>query len=413
MYIMSKWNKENKKDVYIKYLLFVFSPFIAFLYSLRTVKTKSSYFIFYLTAVFFGLAFSLPSGRDGTGPSYDGQAYRKWFEEMKYVSFQDYFEALQNYLSFNSLKKDFYFDTFAFYVSRITDNYHVMFMLAAVIFSYFSLRSLFFLTQEKNFGTGVSSYILLYLFTYNQIFNINGLRYWTAAWVAVLCIFKIFRDKNNKYLILLLITPFIHGSYWLFIGVIAIVYLFRRFDKVWHLLFLSSFLASTFAAELLQSMQHLLPSFLSRSVEIYTDPEYIEFRNSWSGIEGVKVIFEKSRLFYLNFIVLLFIHHSNEIKSNIKTRDLYLFLLVFVTIFNFLMSVPSLGGRYITLSYPIIAYIWLVNFKGKKYNGVLLLLPFFFVYQIYVQILKYSKVTTYDFYISSPFYLLYKYFFSI
>lgn len=410
---MSEWNKENKKDVYIKYLLFVFSPFIAFLYSLRTVKTKSSYFIFYLTAVFFGLAFSLPSGRDGTGPSYDGQAYRKWFEEMKYISFQEYFESLQNYLSFDSLKRDFYFETFAFYVSRITDNYHVMFMLAAVIFSYFTLRSLSFLTKEKKFDAGVSSYILLYLFTYNQIFNINGLRYWTAAWIAVFCIFKIFRDRNNKYLILLLITPFIHGSYWLFIGVLVIVYLLRRFDKLWLLLFLSSFFISTFAAELLQNMQYFLPSFLSKSVEVYTDPEYIEYRNSWSGIGFFKMIVEKFRLFYLNFIVLLFIYHSNEIKSNSKTRDLYLFLVVFVTIFNFLMSVPSLGSRYITLSYPIIAYIWLVIFKGNRYKWVLFLLPFFFVYQIYIQIIKYSKVTSFDFYISSPFYLLYKYLFSI
>ncbi|MGP5439704.1 EpsG family protein [Psychrobacter faecalis] len=410
---MSGWNKENKKDAYIKCLLFLFSPFVAFLYSLRTVKKKSSYFIFYLTAVFFGLAFSLPSGRDGSGPSYDGQAYRKWFDEMKYISFQDYFEDLQNYLTFNSLKRDFYFDTFAFYVSRITDNYHVMFMLAAVIFAYFTLKSLSFLTKEERFDNGVSSYILLYLFTYNQIFNINGMRFWTAAWIAVFCIFKLFRDKNNKYLILILITPFIHGSYWLFIGVVAVAYMLRRFDRLWVLLFLSSFFTSIFAAELLQYIQSFLPSFLSNSIDVYTDPEYIEFRRSWSGIGFFKILIENSRLIYMNFVILLFIRHSNEIKINIKTKDLYLFLLIFVTVFNFLMTVPSLGGRYITLSYPVIAYIWLVSFKGRRYSWVLVLLPFFFIYQIYIQILKYTEVTTYDFYISSPFYLLYKYLFSI
>ena len=74
-----------------------------------------------------------------------------------------------------------------------------------------------------------------------------------------------------------------------------------------------------------------------------------------------------------------------------------------------MMFVPSLGNRFIQLSYPIIAYIWLVIFKDEKYNRFILFLPLVFMWDIQKVLSYYFQVLDFWFYFSSPIYLIYKY----
>lgn len=404
---MSIWLREKKQDVEIKIILFIISPFFSLLYSLKNINTKSSYIVFFLTAIFFGLAFSVPSGKDLLQGGIDGQSYRADFEDYKYVNIIDFKEGFLGFLSFDEGKKDYYFDTVAFYLSRVTDNYHFMFMIFAIIFSYFSLKSFKFLTSEDKFDASIVSYILVYLFLYNQIFNINGVRFWTAAWIAVYCIFQIYRNGNKKYFLLALLTPFFHGSYWIFLGVLLVAQISKRFERFWVVLFFISFFVSAFAVELIQSLESYLPTFLSKLAQSYTSEESLQ--QTWSGFGWLPIVFKNFILIYLTIMVLLFIRNSKEILLNEKTKNLYLFLLVWVSVFNFLMMVPSLGSRFLQLSYPILAYIWLVIFKGYRYKRVILILPFVFLWSIFKQFLLYSEVLDIYFYLSSPFYLIYKY----
>lgn len=406
---MSNWLKEKRKDVSIKVLLFLISPFFAFLYSLKSIKTKSSYFVFFLTSVFFGMAFSVPSGRGWAGVGFDGQVFREQFENYKNISNWEFTEKFIGFLAFDEGKKDYYFDTVAFYISRFTDNYHVMFMVFAIVFAYFSLKTFKFLTIEEKFNSSIVSYILVYFFMHNQIFNINGMRFWTAAWIAVYCIFQIYRNGNKKYFILALLTPYFHGSYWVFLGVLAISQLFKRFERTWVVLFFISFFASTLAVEFIQYFQSYLPSFLSGFASAYTTEEALQ--STWSGFGWINIVFKYAVTLYLSILILLFIKHSDEINKNQKTKELYLFLLVWVSIFNFLMFIPSLGSRFMQLAYPVIAYIWLVNFKDIKYKYVIFFLPVVFIWKIQESVIQYSMVLSYDFYFSSPIYLMYKYLF--
>lgn len=401
------WLKEKRKDVELKIILFLISPFFAFLYSLKRIKTKSSYLIFFLTAIFFGLSFTVESGKGDVNSALDGQFYREKFESYQYIISSDFWSGFINFLSFEDGKKDYYFDTLAFYITRFTDNYHIMFMLAATVFIYFALKSFRFLTAEDKFDASIISYILVYLFFYNQIFNINGFRFWTAAWIAVYCIFQIYRNGNRRYFLLALITPYFHGAYWIFLAILFIAHICKKFEKFWILLFVISFFASTIAVELIQNYYYYLPPFLSKLAEIYTSEEVLE--KTWSGFGWLPMIFKNAISVYLTIIILLFIRHSNEIKSNPKTKNIYLLLLVWVSIFNFLMFVPSLGSRFIQISYPLIAYIWLVIFKDSRYQNLILFLPLVFFWDILKNILYYTQVLEYNFYYSSFLYLIYKY----
>jgi hypothetical protein len=405
---MATWLTESNHDKANKVILFLISPFLAFVYSLKRIKTKSSYVVFFLFSIFFGIAFTVQSGKRGDA-YIDSVSYRELFEQYKFVSHQEFTKNFKDFLTFSEGKKDYYFDTVAFYVSRITDNYHVMFMVFAAVFAFFSLKTFKFLTSEDNFDASLSCYILAYLFMINQIFNINGMRFWTAAWIAVYAIFQIFKNNNKKYFLLALITPFFHGAYWIYLAVIVIAYFFKNYSKLWILLFFISFFVSNISIDLIYSLTDKLPLFLADMALSYTNPEYVELRRASLASSQFAKIFDFLIRFYLNFMVYLFIRNSKTINNNPKTQNLFSFLLVWVTFVNFTMPVPSLGGRFMTLSYPLIAYIWLVNFKGKKYTKILYAMPFVFLFSFYIQLQYYNMVLDPVFYISNPFYLIYKY----
>lgn len=406
---MAVWQKENNEDRVIKVILFLVSPILALLFSLRTLKTKSSFIIIFLFSVLFGLAFTVGKGKD-SNDSIDGSSYREKFEHYKFVSDSKFYKGLIEYFTFEKGKQDYYFDTVAFYISRFTSNYHIMFMVFAIVFAFFALKSLKFFTAEKNYSTSLACFILLYLFMINQIFNINGVRFWTAAWVGVYGIFQIFRNGKYQYFLLLLCAPFFHGAFWVFLGISVVAYFGRNSYKLWAVLFFVSFLVSNVSLDLVRNYIDLFPTFIVKMAESYTDESYVQQKASGgTGFYWIAATFNFLVRVYMNFLVYLFIKNSKEIIDNAKTKYLFSFLLVLMVFVNFTMAIPSLGGRYMLLSYPIIAYIWLVNFKGRKYDKVLYAMPVIFSFSFYVQAVLYMKVLEPVFYFSNPLYLLYNY----
>lgn len=406
---MSKWWKENKQSKALKYILFLILPLVSFIYSLRRINTRSSYRIFFWMALLFGTSFTVQSGKT-LEVMFDSASYRERFEEWVFMTEQHYIEGLEGFLTFDEGKKDYFFETVAYLLTRFTDNYHYLFLVVAFIFARYALKTFRFLTSDVYFDTSVASYILAYLFMSNQIFNINGVRMWTAAWIGVYALFQIFRNGRNGYFLLIFLTPFFHGSFWIFIAVVLLAFFLKRFDRIWAILFFISFFVGNLSLEILRDVSDQLPVFAQRMIQSYTDPERVaQIREGGTGFYWVSRMMSILVRIYMNYMVYLFIKNSTSIKANFKSKELYLFLLVFMTFVNFTMPVPSLGGRYMTLAYPIIAYIWLVNFKGRKYIRYLYLMPFVFWFSIYRRLNQYFSVLEPAFFISNPFWLIYKY----
>ena len=406
MHTKNTWDIEIVNDITNKMLLFIFSPFLSFIYSLRRINTRSSYWIFFLFAICFGLSFTVANERIGN--SLDGIHYRILFESFKYVDLNLYFEGLMDYLSYEG-EKDYFVSTLFFFVSRITDNYHVMFMFSSVIFASFSLVSFKYLTNESNFNNSFPCLILSFLFMYNSIFNINGLRFWTAAWVAVFCIFKIVRDKKYAYFLLAIFTPFIHISYWIYILLLLLYMMLGRFEKMWIICLISSFLLSNFLLAYMQEFISLLPSSLANNIAINTDAEYMKERETLDSSRIVGDFFAFLINVFLAIIMYLFVKNRELVKSNPKVKSLYFFLLIWMSFCFAAMPIPSLGNRFVILSYPFIAYIWLAVFGTTHYRKILYCIPGVFSYNIYILILNYLQVLDWSFFISNPISLISKY----
>lgn len=403
------FNAESSRNKGVKLLLFLISPFISLLYSIKTLNTRSSYIVLFLFCLCFGMAFTVES--QYTEYKGDGVFYRQLFESYQHVTTGEFIDTLKEYLEFSDGNQDFYADTIAFIVSRFTTNYHYFFLVLAIIFAYFQIKCLIFFTSNPKYKFSVITLILLFLFTWNCIFNINGCRFWTAAWIGVYAFLQIFINNKYSYILLGLITPFFHGAFWLYVFILLVGLLFKGFQIVWILLFLLSFVFSSLVVEFVQESADYLPTFLARKVYYYADEFYIQSAANpkGSGFYWMDIIFPKLVNVYTNFLTVMLIINRQDLKDT-RYYSLYQFFVVWVTFSNFFMSIPSVGSRMIVLSYPLMALLVL-----EIYNKVpiiklfIYVLPFVWFMNIYHLFQNTMSVLDTSFFISSPLIMVVKY----
>lgn len=400
---------ESKQNRLAKGILFLVSPFLSLLYSLKSLNNPSSYAVLFGFCVCFGMAFSVPLDRDEYKG--DGVVYRVLFEDYVDVDSYEYFEDLADYLTFDAGAQDFYCETVAYIVSRFTSNYHVFFMVLAIVFAIFQLKCLRFFTSHPNYKASIFPLLLLVLFSWNSIYNINGCRFWTAAWVGVYVMLQVVLNHNYKYLLLAFLTPFIHGGFFVFLLLLTIGLVSKRFENVWMGLFFLSFLFSSVAVDLVQQNSSLLPEFLARKADIYASDEHIKEVGTahGTGYYMVGYTFRYISRIYVNILVLVLLWKRKVLLAS-HYGALYQFTIAWVAMCNFLMAIPSVGNRFFVLGYSFIALLLLEIYKlDKKIQYVILCFPLAFFMNIFYLLKDYWAVTNTFFWISSPFVMVFKY----
>lgn len=399
---------ENRNDVIAKFLLFLLSPLLGFIYSLKRINTKSSFVIFFLFSLCFGMCFTPKK----CSMYIDGQHYQELFLSSRYINKTTFENKFKEYITLNSDEKDFYADALSYYVSRVTDNYHIFFFIASIIFSFFLLKTLRYLAVEKEFDNSYICLTLCYLFINISIFNINGLRFWTGYWVAMYALFKIFRENNYRYLLLLIFATFFHGSLWILLALVLITLITKKYNKIWILLYFVSFFIGHVAFTIIGEITEYLPVFMQNLAKSYTSAEAINrITAEGTGFWIVGKVFGYIVDVFFFVVIIIIIGNKEKIISDTRTKNLFGLLLVLTTFCNFVSSVPSLGARFVMFTYPLIAYIWLLCIKDykKKYTLFFMLVPLYFFMNIYQTLRLYIETLNIDFFISSPIYLSAKY----
>lgn len=391
---------ESDKDIGTKIVLFLISPFVSLLYSLKTLDKRSSLVVAFLFCVFFGLSFTVTNIREEGSP--DGVSYRALFEDYGTVGEAVFISDAQEYFSFSGTIKDYYANTIAYVVSRVTGNYHIFFMVIATIFALFQLKTLTYLTRHKNYISNFTCLLLVFLFTFVSIKNINGLRFWTAYWVAIFSVFKIIIDNKKQYLLLVATLPFFHASYvvvWLLLG---LYFLTGRFGKVWSILLILSLFFGNVSLAIVRDSAGYLPDFLLRFVDYYASEEVVaRMGAAGSGFYLLDRIFPVLVNVYLNIMLLIIIKNKQQ-SNDSRVLKLLAFTIILVSFSNFVMPVPSLGKRFMVLSYPLIAYLWLAIIGVSRYRNFLNIMPIVFFMSIYHLLQAYIQNVDPLFYISSP-----------
>lgn len=376
--------------------LFLLNPFVSAIMSLKDIRDGYSHKLLYAWFLIFGIGFCAVNEH---ADSFD---YVEDFYRECHYSWDMYTHELAYWLTFEGETKDVYTLTVNFLVGQFTDNYHWTFFIYSIIFGLFYIKSLkIFLkyTQRNDW----LFYTLLFIFCYsNPIFNINGVRFWTAAWIGVFVGLELFVEKQYRYLPLLLLMPIIHGSSVIWVAILGIAWSTRYFQSVWIVLFVaSSFVSAVSYLPFIDGYIDYLPQFMQNQIWSYTESDMALKRlagHSQYGKAYADFLMALPKYFRLLLSYLLIF---NRKKINLVDTN-KLLLTVFLAISamtNFISGIPSVG-RFMMMVVPFLVVVWIQNASVlRKYDYLFYLVPVLYAYSLLYWFRYMSSVTELELYI--------------
>lgn len=367
-----------------KLILLLINPFIAFLTSLFSLKERSSIRVLYCFFILFG--FSLIVKLSNTD---DCSRYLEEYLQFYSNPNANFKSAWMDFIGDPDTRtiKDIYV-YLVFYVCAIVlpGNYHLVWGINAMVFAFFYLKTLTYITRHDNYKSTWPFLILTLIFMYsNSIYAINSMRFFTASWIAVYATFKIVIDKKWGYFLLLAATPFVHNTFLIYIVFVLISMIGRVLDmKPLVVFFVLSFMFSSVALNYVDNIAPYLPTFLQNQLWSYTESE-----GALEIISGARFgalplyarILTRLPHYFVVLLLVLLIINANKLSSN--TQKILKFLVLYFSLVNFISIIPSCL-RFYRAATPFIIYIWVVNYKCLlKYNKLLLFAPLAYSYFIF------------------------------
>lgn len=370
----------NNKNTTHKYFLSLINPFISAIISLRDIRDGVSHRILYLWFLIFGIGFC------ALDESADSFRYVEDFIIEHRYSWTQYLEIVREWFTFESNIKDIYTLTVNVFVGHFSDNYHWAFFIYAVIFGFFYIKSLRIFIKNDRVSKNYVFYSLLFMFCFsNPIFNINGVRFWTAAWIGVYVTLNLFLEKDYKKLPLLLFLPLIHGTSVLWIVIMGVAFLLQRFQSLTIIIYVASaFVTSASYLNNLSDFSYLLPQFMQNQIWSYTESDMALERlagQSEYGAAYADFLMALPKYFQILMCILLIL------KRNVINRDKYAgrllsVMLALAAITNFLSGIPSMG-RFQVLVIPFLIVVWANNYKiMSKYDRLFIIVPLVYAYSM-------------------------------
>lgn len=375
-----------------KLILFFLNPFILAIVSLKNIRDGVSHRILYLWFLVFGIGFC------AVNEAADSFQYVEDFMVESQYTWAQYMQEIRDYLTFESNIKDIYTLSVNYFVGQFTNNYHWTYLLYAAVFGYFYIKSLRLFLKYQEVQSDVIFYFLLFLFCYsNPIFNINGVRFWTASWIAVYASLQIVLEKKYHYFLLLVITPLVHGTFPIWISLLMISLISGRFNKIWKVLFVaSSFVTAVSFLSILDIYIDYLPQYMQNQIWSYTQSEGALKQMSGELTDALPLyaqIFNALPGYFILFLSYLIVFNSNKFTQNQLSKHTYQIFVVLATLTNFLSAIPSVY-RFKALVIPFMVILWAMNHdKLRIFDRYFFYIPLFYCYSLLYWYRHMSSVT--------------------
>lgn len=399
--------ESNVNTPYRAFIFFCISPIIGFVYALMHIKERASFVVFFLFSIVWGLSFSVPAVRSD-GVDVDGTSYRNYFEDVACVNDWKYwYDGLLSFIRLEGEYKDYYVETLSFIGSSITDNYHIMFMMAAIIFSYFQLKNLKFLVLNEKFELCFATLCLLYMFNGFHVMGLNALRFPTASCVFQFVVLRYYILHDKSSLFWLLFLPFIHGAFFFVVPLFYILNYLKRYYNFWLYLFFVGIVFSTFFQFIMPYIESFVPSFLYHYIENEVGEDAMStYENATmsrsSGL--ISFVFGKIGYVYINILLLLLLYKYRKCRLTDNINSLFLFYVSFVSLSTIIGFIPYASGRFRGMITPLFVVLWvhIIN-RDSKINKVLYLLPLIETYNLVMTGYLYFRLTNPYFWFMPPF----------
>jgi hypothetical protein len=398
-------NISHKYNIGILLLLvFIISPFFSLIIASFYLSNSIARFIILLFCFYFGFIFIVPKtiGFD----SYDSLFYSEQLLNMynENLSFNNFIISLYN---IDSMRIDVYQPLITWIVSIFTSNYNYLFAIFGLVFGFFNLKSILVIINNSKFY--LNFYFILIIITYvliNPIWNINGVRMYTAMSIFIYGVYLFFIKKEKMGVFYMVISALVHLS---FIIPIIFFYLFNFFyikkTNVYFYTFLIAFiLKNNFFIEF-GAIVSYLPDYMQYKYFAYSDDEYIDSINEKSKLVSNALFFSNLSLQIIIYSSLFITHYYREkLFNSLKLIDLkYYNFILFTFTWSTIVSVFPSGGRFLMLAFLMLFSVLIINFSllskeiGFK-NLKFILTPF------YIYFIIFSIRVGFDFYNISLFF---------
>lgn len=389
--------REYAADVWLKVFLFFLNPTAGLLYSLIRPYTKSSQILFFLFGLIFAMSINIAFDL-----TFDIRAYQKKFNEA--VDFVNSGEGLTVFLTGQNIK-DLYIWAVGYCVALFTENYRVFFLVLAIPFSGFAIASFGKFLKVRSTEALLVFYILISMFFTNHYFGINGARFWTAAWIGIFLSIKIFYEEKYRWLILIVLLPIIHGSFYFYLIIILLSVCCIKYRlygrRLLYLGFGASFILQIFSLSLLQSVAGKLGFINEFYTTAYLSNEsfesFSEHRGDYSSLGNIFRVLMK----YYTLLLYAILLYNYKAIINTPSRNLFVFLSIWVMFANVTMFIPSLGERNLKMLLPIIAFIYMANYSIIKARKIIYLFPVIYFFEAYLSGLRYMTVLDKSFFVNN------------
>lgn len=346
--------RNTKNNATALFLTLVF-PFGGLIYTLSHWRESWAKNTFWLACIYLGAV--LIYWPEGTvlGMGSDGGRYVINLMDM-YGSNISIMDILGQY-QIDKNTMDLYQPLMTFFISRFTDNGHVLFAAFAIVFGFFYSRNIWYVLEKlpNNKLGGLFILVTLY-FLVCSITLINGVRMWTALHVFVYGMMPYLLERDRSKLWWVLLTPLIHFSF-LYVAVFALVFFlipYRLKTNGGLLLYLAFavFIVSLMVNSLnldavSSSLEEYSPESYENRIEGYVNHDVLERNISQSALNNWYVVGSaniKSWSYNL-LLIALFSCMKRRFKQEAGLMQLFVFSLLIGAFANITALIPG-GGRF-------------------------------------------------------------------
>lgn len=344
-------------------ICYPFFPFFAFINACRNLKSKWNGIVFIL---FFGLY-----GYAHTFTDIRADSYRKFLYYNSF-SINSFSEVWEQYIQGDI--KDIYEGFLFVCLKSWTDNPHIMMMVVGLVgglFCWLALRRLMCDNTEK-YSWCIYILIFFAIMRFNPV-NMGGIRNFTALSIFAYSAIRFLVDRNNKWLIGLLVCPLIHFSFIVYVAGVIFVK-FVRIPKAalfWAVIAVCS--ASVFlntdawSGVIGSATSYVSNESMSNRIEHYADDDTEEH---FSASLTTRIIRIQNRVGAFFVIAFLFYVKRNWKKLNVDqyTEKLYRLLLFWLFFGYLFISFSVVGQRYLPFG-MIMLYFFMVNLYVRNRNS--------------------------------------------
>jgi hypothetical protein len=330
--------------------LFLIWPFFAAIFAIRNYRAAWAKDLIWLFVAFFG--FTLTIVATDADEKSDANRYRDKFVEMAAtkVSFEN---VTSLFYDEESQVLDVLESLIIFVVSRVTDNYHVLFAVFGLIFGYFYSRNIWYLIERVKGKMASDNIPIILTFAFIVGFwEINGFRFWTATHIFLYgALPYLFEGKKSKIGFIIL-AVLMHFSYILPIGILGIHTALGKRTSLYFILFLLTFFIKELnLSQLGDFLSSNLPEILLPRVKSYVNEGYAsDIVEVYANANWYVVWYQLALKWSVTvFIITIFVTGKKFLAANKNYETLFSFTLLMYSIANIFSLVPS-GGRFISLS---------------------------------------------------------------